>query len=85
MNLCSRKPNNPVASNDRGFKDSRQNEWYSFKFYNRVLTEDEVKHNIAYEEEIGRNLYFDYKDVTMSDIPITDEPGEISKGGTTSE
>ena len=50
-----------------------------------MLTEDEIKHNLAYEEEIGRNLYFDYKDVTMSDIPITDEPGEISKGGTTSE
>ena len=85
MNLCCRKPNNPVASNNSDFKDSRQNEWYSFKFYNRVLTEDEIKHNLAYEEEIGRNLYFDYKDDTMSDIPITDEPVEMNKGGIDSE
>ena len=84
MNLCSRKVNNPPA-NSTDFKDSQQNEWYSFKFYNRVLTEDEIKHNLGYEEEIGRNLYFDYKDVTMSDIPITDNPGEMSKGGVTSE
>ena len=80
MNLCSRKPNNPSA-NSTDFKDSQQNEWYSFKFYNRVLTEDEIKHNLGYEEEIGRNLYFDYKDVTMSDIAITDNPGEMNKGG----
>ena len=59
MNLCSRKPNNPVANNSTSFSDSQQNEWYSFKFYNRVLMEDEIKHNLAYEEEIGRNLYFD--------------------------
>ena len=84
MNLCCRKPNNPGANNT-GYMDFRENEWYSFKFYNRLLTEDEIKHNLAYEEEIGRNLYFDYKDVTMSDIPITDEPGETSKGGATSE
>ena len=84
MNLCSRKPNNP-ATNDTGYKDSQQNEWYSFKFYNRVLTDDEIKHNLAYEEEIGRNLYFDYKDVTMSDIPIIDGPDEMSQGGVTSE
>ena len=84
MNLCSRQPNNPDPNNS-GYLDSQQNEWYSFKFYNRVLTEDEIKHNLAYEEEIGRNLYFDYKGVKMSDIPITDGPGEISKGGATSE
>ena len=84
MNLCSRKVNNPPA-NSTDFKDSQQNEWYSFKFYNRVLTEDEIKHNLAYEEEIGRNLYFDYNGVKMSDIPITDGPGEMSKGGVTSE
>ena len=83
MNLCSRKPNNP-SPNNTGYKDSQQNEWYSFKFYNRLLTEDEIKHNLAYEEKIGRNLYFDYNDVTMSDIPQPD-PGEISKGGVTSE
>ena len=80
MNLCSRKPNNPSA-NDTDYKDSQQNEWYSFKFYNRVLMEDEIKHNLAYEEKIGRNLYFDYKDVTMSDISITDGPDEMNKGG----
>ena len=79
MNLCSRKPNKPTT-NDTGYKDSQQNEWYSFKFYNRVLMEDEIKHNLAYEEKIGRNLYFDYKDVTMSGIPITDNPGEMNKG-----
>ena len=79
MNLCSRKPNNPTANNT-GYKDSQQNEWYSFKFYNRVLTEDEIKHNLAYEEEIGRNLYFNYNDVTMSDVPQP-EPGGMSKGG----
>ena len=84
MNLCCRKPNNPSA-NDTGYKDSQQNEWYSFKFYNRVLTEDEIKHNLAYEEEIGRNLYFNYKDVTMTDIPIIDNPGELNKGGTDNE
>ena len=84
MNLCSRKPNNPVA-NDTGYKDSQQNEWYSFKFYNRVLTEDEIKHNLAYEEEIGRNLYFDYINDIMSDTSITDESGEMNKGGTDSE
>ena len=84
MNLCSRKPNNPAA-NDTGYKDSQQNEWYSFKFYNRVLTEDEIKHNLAYEEEIGRNLYFDYNDATMGDIPIIDIPGEMNKGGIDSE
>ena len=84
MNLCSRKPNNPVA-NDTGYKDSQQNEWYSFKFYNRVLTEDEIKHNLAYEEEIGRNLYFDYNNVTMSDTPITDSPDEMNKGGVSNE
>ena len=84
MNLCSRKPNNPSA-NSTDFKDSQQNEWYSFKFYNRVLTEDEIKHNLGYEEEIGRNLYFDYNNVTMGDTPITDSPGEMSKGGVTSE
>ena len=84
MNLCCRKPNNPEANNT-DFKDSQQNEWYSFKFYNRVLTEDEIKHNLAYEEEIGRNLYFDYINVTMSDVPITDEPGELNKGGIDNE
>ena len=84
MNLCCRKPNNPLP-NDTGYKDAQQNEWYSFKFYNRVLTEDEIKHNLAYEEEIGRNLYFDYKNVTMGDTPITDEPGEMNKGGIDSE
>ena len=84
MNLCSRKANNSPA-NSTDFKDSQQNEWYSFKFYNRVLTDDEIKHNLAYEEEIGRNLYFDYKDVTMSDIPIIDGPDEMSQGGVTSE
>ena len=84
MNLCSRKPNNPSA-NDTDYKDSQQNEWYSFKFYNRVLMEDEIKHNLAYEEKIGRNLYFDYNDVTMGDIPITDIPGELNKGGTDNE
>ena len=84
MNLCSRKPNNPAANNT-GYTDNRQNEWYSFKFYNRVLTEDEIKHNLAYEEEIGRNLYFDYNDVTMGDTPITDGPGEMNKGGIDSE
>ena len=83
MNLCCRKPNNPSA-NDTGYKDSQQNEWYSFKFYNRVLTEDEIKHNLAYEEENGRNLYFDYNDVTMSDVPQPD-PGELNKGGTDNE
>ena len=84
MNLCSRKPNNPAANNT-GYTDFRQNEWYSFKFYNRVLTEDEIKHNLAYEEEIGRNLYFDYNNVTMSDTPITDGSGEMSQGGVISE
>ena len=84
MNLCSRKVNNPPA-NSTDFKDSQQNEWYSFKFYNRVLTEDEIKHNLAYEEENGRNLYFDYNDVTMTDTPITDIPGEMNKGGIDSE
>ena len=84
MNLCCRKPNNPDA-NTTDFKDSQQNEWYSFKFYNRVLTEDEIKHNLAYEEEIGRNLYFDYNNVTMGDTPITDDPGEMNKGGIDSE
>ena len=84
MNLCSRKPNNPVP-NDTDFKDSQLNEWYSFKFYNRVLTEDEIKHNLGYEEEIGRNLYFDYNNVTMGDSPITEGSGEMSKGGVTSE
>ena len=84
MNLCCRKPNNPAANNT-GYKDSQENVWYSFKFYNRVLTEDEIKHNLAYEEEIGRNLYFNYKDVTMSGIPITDNPGELNKGGTDNE
>ena len=78
MNLCSRKPNNPVANNTTSFSDSKQNEWYSFKFYNRLLIEHEIKHNLAYEESIGRNLYFDYNDVTMSDIAITDETGEMS-------
>ena len=84
MNLCCRKPNNPAA-NDSDFRDSRQNLWYSFKFYNRVLTEDEIKHNLAYEEEIGRNLYFDYNDVAMGDSPIIDIPGEMSKGGVNNE
>ena len=84
MNLCCRKANNPPA-NSTDFKDSAQNEWYSFKFYNRVLTEDEIKYNLGYEEEIGRNLYFDYNNVTMGDIPITDIPGEMNKGGTDSE
>lgn len=84
MNLCCRKPND-ADINSTGFTDARQNEWYSFKFYNRVLTEDEIKHNLAYEEENGRNLYFDYKNVNMSDVPITDAPGEMSKGGETSE
>ena len=84
MNLCCRKPNNPEANNT-DFKDSQQNEWYSFKFYNRLLTEDEIKDNLAYEEEIGRNLYFDYINDTMSDTPITDKPGEISKGGKDNE
>ena len=84
MNLCCRKPNDPPA-NSTGFSDGLQNEWYSFKFYNRVLTEDEIKHNLAYEEEIGRNLYFDYIDVTMGDTPITDGPGEMNKGGIDSE
>ena len=84
MNLCCRKPNNPDATNTR-FADDKENVWYSFKFYNRVLTEDEIKHNLAYEEEIGRNLYFDYNGVKMSDIPITDGPGEMNKGGVTSE
>ena len=84
MNLCCRKPNNPDSSNT-GYADSRQNEWYSFKFYNRVLTEDEIKHNLAYEEENGRNLYFDYINVTMSDEPITEGPGEMSKGDETIE
>ena len=84
MNLCCRKPNNPEA-NTTDFKDSQQNEWYSFKFYNRLLTEDEIKDNLAYEEEIGRNLYFDYINDTMSDTPITDKPGELSKGGKDNE
>ena len=84
MNLCSRKPNNPSA-NDTDFKDSQENEWYSFKFYNRVLTEDEIKHNLAYEEEIGRNLYFDYINVTMSNNLNSENPGEMSKGGVVSE
>ena len=84
MNLCCRKPNNPAA-NDTGYTDYQQNEWYSFKFYNRVLTEDEIKHNLAYEEEIGRNLYFDYINVTMSDAPITDSPGEMNKEGQDNE
>ena len=84
MNLCSRKANNPSA-NSTDFKDSQQNEWYSFKFYNRVLTEDEIKHNLGYEEEIGRNLYFDYINVTMSDTLITEDSDEMSKGGVTSE
>ena len=84
MNLCSRKPNNADANNT-GYQDVQQNEWYSFKFYNRVLTEDEIKHNLAYEEEIGRNLYFNYNDVTMSDTPITDGPGEMSKEGNDNE
>ena len=75
MNLCSRKPNNPEPNNT-GYLDSQQNEWYSFKFYNRVLTEDEIKHNLAYEEEIGRNLYFEYNGVTMGDIPFAYEPDE---------
>ena len=77
MNLCSRKPNNP-ASNNTDYSDAKRNEWYSFKFYNRVLTEDEIKHNLAYEEEIGRNLYFEYNNVTMSDILITDALNEMS-------
>ena len=84
MNLCSRKPNNP-GSNNTGYSDAKRNEWYSFKFYNRVLTEDEIKHNLAYEEEIGRNLYFDYNNVSMGDTPITDIPGEMNKGGIGSE
>ena len=84
MNLCSRKPNNPEPNNT-GYLDSQQNEWYSFKFYNRVLTEDEIKHNLAYEEEIGRNLYFEYNGVTMGDIPIAYEPDEMNKGGIDSE
>ena len=84
MNLCSRKPNNPEPNNT-GYLDSQKNEWYSFKFYNRVLTEDEIKHNLGYEEEIGRNLYFDYNNVTMGDTPITDEPGEMNKGGIDNE
>ena len=84
MNLCSRKPNKPAANNT-GYADSQQNEWYSFKFYNRVLTEDEIKHNLAYEEEIGRNLYFDYKNVTMSGASITDSSGEMNKGGVSNE
>ena len=84
MNLCSRKPNNPEANNT-GYLDSQQNEWYSFKFYNRVLTEDEIKHNLAYEEEIGRNLYFEYNGVTMGDTPIAYEPDEMNKGGIDSE
>ena len=85
MNLCSRKPNNPVVSNNSGFKDSKENEWYSFKFYNRVLTEDEIKHNLAYEEEIGRNLYFEYNGVTMGDTPIANKLDEMNKGGIDSE
>lgn len=84
MNLCCRKANNSTATST-DFADSKLNEWYSFKFYNRVLTEDEIKHNLAYEEENGRNLYFDYENVTMGDEPITDGPGEMSKGGTISE
>ena len=83
MNLCSRKPNNP-GPNNTDYLDSQQNEWYSFKFYNRVLTEDEIKHNLAYEEEIGRNLYFEYNGVTMGDVPQP-EPGELNKGGTDNE
>ena len=77
MNLCCRKPN-ASDINTTGFADAKENEWYSFKFYNRLLTEDEIKHNLAYEEEIGRNLYFDYKNDNMSDVPITDGPGEMN-------
>ena len=84
MNLCCRKPNNCEVDNT-GFADSKQNEWYSFKFYNRVLTADEIKHNLAYEEENGRNLYFGYKNETMSDNLDSESPGELSKGGVSNE
>lgn len=76
MNLCCRKPNNATTTNTN-FADATENEWYSFKFYNRALTEDEIKHNLKYEEENGRNLYFNY-DTTMTDEPITDGSGEMS-------
>lgn len=84
MNLCCRK-HNFSDINSTTFADSKENEWYSFKFYNRLLTEDEIKHNLAYEEENGRNLYFDYKNVNMGDVPITDGPGEMNYGGENNE
>ena len=84
MILYYMKPNNP-RTNNTSYTDYQENEWYSFKFYNRVLTEDEIKHNLAYEEEIGRNLYFDYLNVTMSNNLNSENPGEMSKGGVVSE
>lgn len=76
MNLCCRKPNTTVDT-DTTFTNDEENEWYSFKFYNRALTEDEIKHNLNYEEENGRNLYFSYNTV-MGDEPIIEEPGEMT-------
>lgn len=51
--ICARKPN--VANdNTDTFTDDRLNEWYSFKIYNRALTEKEIQQNYLYEQSIER-------------------------------
>lgn len=51
--ICARKPNDAGINTDT-FTDGRLNEWYSFKIYNRALTEKEIQQNYLYEQSIER-------------------------------
>lgn len=51
--ICARKPN-VTNDNTDTFADDRLNEWYSFKIYNRALTEKEIQQNYLYEQSIER-------------------------------
>lgn len=49
--ICARKLNSP-SNISNAFTDDRLNEWYSFKIYNRALSEKEIHQNYLYEQSV---------------------------------
>ena len=60
-----------------------------FRYYNKALTENEVMQNFNYEQTITRVTTLEFpsteNDDEIGDTPNPESPGEMSKGGTTSE
>ena len=61
----------------------------SFRYYHKALTEAEVLQNYNHEQTINRITTLNFPVLEDSyekgDPPITDSPGEMNKGGVTSE